>query len=63
MVNSSERLRNKRKITVGPQASSVLVFLTWRIFKTSTLEACGPTVIFRLFRNLSSAFLAVVNHS
>jgi len=34
----------KTEKTVGPQASSALDFLTRQIFKTSTLEACGPTV-------------------
>src|SRR5262245_8185470 len=38
-------ITEQTEITAGAQASSVLVFLGRRIFKTSTLEACGPAVI------------------
>jgi hypothetical protein len=40
----------------GPQASSVLVPKMRYARKTSTLEACGPAIIFRPYVSLFSFF-------
>src|SRR5215510_14093090 len=47
------------KITAGPQASSVLVFQAYHIFKTNTLEACGSAIRKWLFDDVRQRVVVV----